>query len=333
MENVFMIVGFLLAAYSVVANDAIQTLGTFLSSNRDKKWYVLWGFIGSILVAVLFYGWFVNNGDLSYGRLSGIDLPQPFSWWYIIPPIVLLIITRYGIPISTTFLILSVFTLAKFGEDKTTMDLLASMFDFDQKIGKMLGKSLTGYGLAMVVGLIVYLITTKSLEKKFVNSENDNRKLWTIFQWCSTGLLWAYWLTQDLANVYVYLPRDLGFGEVLLSLLFFLLLLGYVFYNNGGGIQKIVTSKTNTKDIRSATIIDFIFAILLGFFKEVNDIPMSTTWVFVGLLAGREIAMNAMMEGKVNRNTLKMLASDLLKVIAGLVVSLLLVVLIYALFK
>ena len=34
LSLVWMYLGFLLAAYSVVANDSIQTLGTFLSSNK-----------------------------------------------------------------------------------------------------------------------------------------------------------------------------------------------------------------------------------------------------------------------------------------------------------
>ena len=33
--SIWMLVGFLLAAYSVVANDSLQTLGTYLSSNRS----------------------------------------------------------------------------------------------------------------------------------------------------------------------------------------------------------------------------------------------------------------------------------------------------------
>ena len=28
--------------------------------------------------------------------------------------------------------------------------------------------------------------------------------------------------------------------------------------------------------------------------KELNDLPMSTTWVFVGLLCGRELAISTM---------------------------------------
>jgi hypothetical protein len=68
-------------------------------------------------------------------------------------------------------------------------------------------------------------------------------------------------------------------------------MLGYIFYSRGGAIQEIVKAKTNTVDIRSATIIDFLYALILLFFKEFSKVPMSTTWVFLGLLAGREIAI------------------------------------------
>ncbi|MEM9261646.1 MAG: hypothetical protein AAGA62_18540, partial [Bacteroidota bacterium] len=60
--------------------------------------------------------------------------------------------------------------------------------------------------------------------------------------------------------------------------------------------QKIVKAKTNTTDIRSATLIDFTYGIVLLFFKEFSNVPMSTTWVFLGLLAGREIALRYRLE-------------------------------------
>ncbi|MCA9682528.1 MAG: hypothetical protein KC457_10060, partial [Myxococcales bacterium] len=44
-------------------------------------------------------------------------------------------------------------------------------------------------------------------------------------------------------------------------------------------------------DVRHATMIDFTYALILWVFKTMSNIPMSTTWVFVGLLAGRELAM------------------------------------------
>ena len=67
----YTVVGFLLASYSVVANDSVQTLGTFIASNSEKfKWYYLWGPASSVLLFTLWYGWSTNGGDISFGRLN-----------------------------------------------------------------------------------------------------------------------------------------------------------------------------------------------------------------------------------------------------------------------
>jgi hypothetical protein len=50
-----------------------------------------------------------------------------------------------------------------------------------------------------------------------------------------------------------------------------------------------VFSGDQDMDIRVATLIDAIYAFLLFVFKEWNSLPMSTTWVFVGLMGGRAI--------------------------------------------
>ncbi|NBC66719.1 MAG: hypothetical protein GVY07_13815, partial [Bacteroidetes bacterium] len=94
-------------------------------------------------------------------------------------------------------------------------------------------------------------------------------------------------------------------------------------------IQEIVTEKSHTTDVRSATIIDFIYAILLFFFKELSNIPMSTTWVFIGLLAGREIAMSMMDQdgfGRSYKRTFKLVRRDILYAAIGLIVSIILAV-------
>ena len=72
--------GFLVAGYSAISNDSVQTLGPFLSSNKKVKWYYLWLFIGSILVATIMYGWYSHSGDISYGRLNKIPQPQILRW-------------------------------------------------------------------------------------------------------------------------------------------------------------------------------------------------------------------------------------------------------------
>ena len=49
ISSFVMWVGFILAAFSVVGNDVIQTLGTFLTSNEKKmKWYVLDAVCGAV---------------------------------------------------------------------------------------------------------------------------------------------------------------------------------------------------------------------------------------------------------------------------------------------
>lgn len=101
-------VGFAFAGYSAIANDSIQTIGTFLSSNADRKWWALWLFLGGIFVAVMTTGWIVNSGDVSFGRLQskGFDQqPESFRYLQVAAPLVLLFLTRLRMPVSTTFLL------------------------------------------------------------------------------------------------------------------------------------------------------------------------------------------------------------------------------------
>ena len=58
----YTILGFSLAAYSVIANDSVQTLGTFMASNQRFKWYWLSTASSAVLAFTLIYGWNVNDG-------------------------------------------------------------------------------------------------------------------------------------------------------------------------------------------------------------------------------------------------------------------------------
>lgn len=307
-EIIVMYVGFMLAAYSVVGNDTIQTLGTFLSSNEKKKWWLLWLFASVILVATFSYGYFTHGGDVSYGRLAKYPLPQPFAWYYLLPPIILMLLTKTGIPVSTSFLILTFFN--------------------EKNLYNMIHKSLIGYVVAFLGALVLYTAISHVLEKRFIERPITAKgiQVWTVLQWFSTAFLWSQWLIQDFANIYVYLPRDAGIPTLTFSLVIILAMLAYIIASKGGAIQSIVKSKTNTVDLRSATIIDFSYGIVLYYFKELNNIPMSTTWVFIGVLAGREIAINFLLRrGKSQRGMFKILAIDLAKVTLGLLVSIALV--------
>lgn len=328
-------VGFILASYSVVGNDVIQTLGTFLTSNEKRlPWYILWLYGGGILAAVLIYGYMQQ--DISYGRLSQFEMPQVYHWYYLLPPIVLLTITRFGVPVSTTFMILTLFSLSNIPPD--FKEMIASVFNSDTVLGGMIIKSFYGYLIAFGFAIFIYFIISTTVEKFFLDHQpsKGGMRLWTVLQWLATGFLWSQWLTQDLANIYIYLQggaqlSPTSFG---ISLAFIIGLLGYIFYSRGGKIQDVVREKTNTDDIRSATIIDFIYGLVLFVFKDDylglwgGKLPMSTTWVFIGLLAGREIALRIRLENALTAKTRNMVLRDLAKVFSGLIVSVILVFLI-----
>ena len=302
MTEIYMMVGFLMAGYAVVANDAIQTLGTFLVSNSQRPWWLLWLFAGGVLVAVFLFGYFTQDGDVSFGRLAKIPEVTTFSWWMLIPPAVLLGLTRLGIPVSTTFLILTAFN--------------------PRGLGSMLTKSLLGYGVALVVGYLVYRLVMRSAERRFI--ETAKRKpapYWVALQWLSKAFLWSQWLIQDLANIAVYLPRKIGIELLIVVIAVMLALHAWIFYLRGGKIQRIVTTKINTSDIRSATVIDFIYGVILFVFKELSNVPMSTTWVFLGLLAGREFAVGFNTMLRSHRETTMLVIKDAFKGAIGLAAS------------
>ena len=111
---------------------------------------------------------------------------------------------------------------------------------------------------------------------------------------------------------------------MLFAIAVFVVLLGVVFYQRGGAIQNIIDTKTGVQDVRSATIIDFIYALILLVFKEMSNIPMSTTWVFLGLLAGREFAMSMHLVSVSKHRTSRNVSKDAFKLLIGLLMSILL---------
>lgn len=189
----------------------------------------------------------------------------------------------------------------------------------------MLLKSILGYAIAFILGIVVYRVVVNGIEKRnYETSDKQPPSFWIPLQWLSTGFLWSQWLIQDLANIFVYLPRKLPLNYFVPALIGMLGLLALIMATKGGEIQKIVTTKTGTADIRSATIIDFLFALILLVFKEASHMPMSTTWVFIGLLAGREIAMTTVLAHRPEKETRDIVARDVFKAFTGLAVSVLL---------
>ena len=300
---IYTIVGFGLAGWSVIANDSIQTLGTFIASkSKWFKWYTLAGAASLAMVVTITYGWWAYDGDISFGRLTRIPY-QEIQWYHAVAPGILLLLTRVGIPVSTTFLVLSAFASTVVLE-------------------KILVKSVVGYFLAAVVAYICWIVISKFINEKFDEITTSWKiAFWRNAVWVSSAYLWAAWLAHDVANIAVYLPRQLDISLLIIVLVYFSILLFYIFYIHGGPIQKIVLDKTGTRYARSATIINTIYAAILYYFKELNQIPMSTTFVFVGMLMGREFGIATMNKDYKFKYLFPIIGKDFIKMIFGLSIS------------
>jgi hypothetical protein len=189
----------------------------------------------------------------------------------------------------------------------------------------MLMKSIMGYAVAAVAAYSIWFLVSKLFnETKDVKDENKN--LWRVAQWLTTGFLWYTWLAHDMANIAVFLPRQIPVDLMILISIIFVGGLGFMLREKGGRIQKIVLDKHSTKFIRSATIIDFVYWIILFIFKEINNIPMSTTWVFVGLLTGRELAIASFTSNRKVKEVFPLVAKDFFKMMIGLAASVIVVI-------
>ena len=303
LSLIYTILGFGLAAWSVTANDSIQCLGTFIASKQKWfKWYTLAASASFAMIVTVSYGWWMYDGDISYGRLTQIPY-QEIQWYHAVAPGILLLLTRIGIPVSTTFLVLSAFASTVVLE-------------------KMLLKSVVGYAVAAVAAYVCWIGISKFINEKFDEITTHWKiTFWRNSVWITTAFLWATWLMHDVANIAVYLPRQLDISLLVIVLIYFTILLFYIFYIHGGPIQKVVLDKTGTRYARSATIINIIYAVILYYFKELNNLPMSTTWVFVGLLCGRELAISTMNKDYKLKYVFPLIGKDFVKMVFGLSVS------------
>ncbi len=101
-----------------------------------------------MLVIVLWYGFLANQGDITYGRLDAKGYADFDIKWYIaIFPLILVFLTRFrGIPVSTSLLMLSIFS--------TTL-----LFE------KIVMKSALGYLVAFIASFVMWIIVEFTLKK------------------------------------------------------------------------------------------------------------------------------------------------------------------------
>ncbi|MEB3325290.1 MAG: hypothetical protein VKM17_08130 [Cyanobacteriota bacterium] len=310
-----------LASLAVMGNDALQTLGPFLASQRWRRNRLAQGlFLGGVLCAVLLLSWKAGSGDPAWGRLESFPLPPTWRWTDLLPLLTLLALTRLGLPVSTSFLVLTA---------------VAPMH-----LGGMLRKSLAGYGLAFLLAALVYGLLAPWLEGSPPApgdppiaeptyqdphppaGQRAGAMPWAALQWLATAGLWSQWLVQDLANLYVVLPRRLSLAELGVTLIVLCGTVALIVCLGGGPIQGRLRSKCRMEDPRSTTVVSLLYGLVLLAFLGGDRLPLSTSWLFLGLLAGREVGLGCRGLGRPARALLADLSLDLLRAGAGLATSL-----------
>ena len=337
--------GFLLASWAVIGNDSLQTLGPFLQANRGRtpRWLQALA-LCAVLCGVLLLGWWRNAGDASWGRLASYPAPVQFGWPELLPPLAVLLLTQAGVPVSTSFLVLTAFSPAN--------------------LPGLLRRSLLGYGLALGVGLLVYGAavlggrwwTPRSAAAGEIPAAAWRPGPWELpppgpasvavdappprseacegsgspelagaalaLQWLASGWLWSQWLIQDLANIFVYLPRRPGGCVLALALAVLCLGVCLLVAEGGGAIQAILRRKSGLQAPGASARLSLVYGLILTLLAIWGREPLSTTWVFLGLLAGRELALQLKPQGRPTADLLRDLGRDLALAALGLAVSL-----------
>lgn len=303
MLSIIALIGTASATFSVIGNDCVQTLSTFIQScrSRSASVWLMSAFLCAIFVATISYGFFIQ-GDAAFGRLTSIPYTTP-EWYHLLPLVILVALTYFGIPVSTTFIVLSTFS-------SSTVML------------KMIEKSVFGGALAFMIGLLIWSILVRFFDERKDFIPEKYAPYLIGVQALATGALLVSWITHDIANILVFLPRGTQMGLPIFVALCVgaCCVLTSIVYFSGGKIQKIVANKSGTNYVFSAILIDLFYAFILFFLKGYSHIPMSTTWAFIGLILGRECAMLFYHESSL-KNFWSIAQKDLLKLLIGGVVS------------
>ena len=96
-----------------------------------------------------------------------------------------------------------------------------------------------------ILAYVCWIAISKFINEKFDEITTEWKiAFWRNAVWVTAAFLWATWLMHDVANIAVYLPRQLDVSLLAIVLIYFSILIFYIFYIHGGPIQKVVLDKT-----------------------------------------------------------------------------------------
>lgn len=297
--------------FSIVLNNSFQILGTFLIINKNTSIWKSWLFLSSIFVITIMSCWFLCKGQIHFKKLNTIAYTENLTFFHYISPLVIIYFTKKKIPASASFLFLSLFA-SKSG------------------IYALLANTFRSYIISFIGAFFIWKYLGKIIKKLWSNKINfeeleKNQNLWVVLQYVSTASLWISWLISNSPTAIVFLPRQFDFKSLSVFLFLGCFIIYYILYKKGGAMQNIIKNKKDTDNLQSATMLNIIYSLMIYTLQFAISMPISTTWVFVGLMGGRELAI---IENKQNiisnisfKNSIQKILKDLLISSIGILIS------------
>ncbi len=295
--------------YNVMINNFIQTLGTFNISNKyTKKWKVFL-YLVVIFVTYFVYTWLKYDGNIRKGSLRFIEYKDSFGYSILLLPMLLSLFNYFGIPVNLTFLSIPLFT--------------------DGKIVKsMVVEAFINYFLAFIISFVFWNILYVKF-KKFLRKK-DNYQFWRIIEYISIGILWYCWLNTCVSSFMVFLPPKLYLEHLILLLIIGSIVISIVtILRPEDKMEQIVEEKTDVKNIMSSVLFNILHSVVLLTLKLNSKVPIATSWIFIGLLDGRELGITTRKANNFSdpkyKLCLEKISRDLYRNIIGIFISLLFV--------
>lgn len=297
-----------ITCYTLIANNYIQSIGTFLINNKNKFKSNLIFITLSFTITTLI-SWIIFDGNIDYNLLSNIEYKKNLGIVIIFIPMLLNIFTKYGIPVSATFLVIPLFS------DNNTLNT-------------MLTKTVTSYFLAFIVSFFIWNFIKKHFSQ-IMKMDNKENTFWNITEYITTSLVWIAWNMLNICVFVVFVDRKFNFFELVAVNIIVLVVLYIILKGDNTKIEEIINEKNETENKKSIAIFNLLFALILIFIEFFSNVPLTTTWVFLGLLAGKELSEsftnnNIFSNTKIKKSLIKII-KDLHKAMVGIIFSLLFV--------
>ncbi|MDR1499101.1 MAG: hypothetical protein LBS34_02330 [Rickettsiales bacterium] len=309
-ENHFGWLVSILVTHSIMSNNYRQTLGLFRIPGGNTSLAVIWMFFGVIFVTTMLISWIIFDGEIHYGLLNNIEYVNiSSSFYFILVPILLKVLTKFNIPISATLLIIPLFSTS------STVRLIIK-------------KTLVSYSLPFVVSFLTWSIICKCFKHlvKINGIDEQINKVWYAGMYVSTGVLWSVWNIINMCNFVIFVSRKFDLYNLFLFGAAGVLLLYTVLKDNEGKIQIKSENVSVANNVKSAVIFNILFTAALSYLQFFSKVPLITILVFLGLLDGKELSTICFRRTLFLKSSLKIslikIAKGLSSVTMGIIISL-----------